>query len=215
MIDKKVVVIDYGMGNLFSVRRALEHCGVARVCLSSLADDVASADYLILPGVGAFRDGILSLKQLGLIQPIKLHASRNKPLLGICLGMQMLATRGFEYGVSEGLGLIEGDVDSIAKFDKGGRRLKLPHIAWSPLHPGPSISWENSVLSRHAAGAAMYFVHSFHMRPVNPGSILAVATYGGHEIVAAVQLGNIIGCQFHPEKSGKSGLKLLSSFLAI
>ena len=215
MNEEKIVVVDYGLGNLFSVQRALEHCGASNVCISSAIDDVTSADRLILPGVGAFEDGIRGLYNLGLIEPIKSYVSNKKPLLGICLGMQMLATRSHEFGETEGLCLIEGDVIPIPSVTVDGDRLKTPHIGWASLHPGQKSSWSGTVLQDLPVDGSVYLVHSFHMKPTDPSDILAIATYGGHEIVAAIQRENVIGCQFHPEKSGENGLKLLRRFLAL
>lgn len=215
MNKEKVVVVDYGLGNLFSVQRALEHCGASNVCITSSSDDIQSADRLILPGVGAFKDGILGLNTLGLIEPIKTYVLKKQPLLGICLGMQMLATRSHEFGETEGLCLIEGDVIPIPSKTLDGERLKIPHIGWVPLHPGQKSSWSGTVLQDLPLGGSVYLVHSFHMKPTNSNDILATATYGGHEITAAIQRENVIGCQFHPEKSGESGLQLLRRFLAL
>lgn len=215
MKKEKIVVVDYGLGNLFSVQRALEHCGAAIVCVSSKIDDVVSADRLILPGVGAFEDGIRGLKNSGLIEPIKNHALSKKPMLGICLGMQMLATRSYEFGETQGLGLIEGDVIAIPNVTVDGTRLKIPHIGWASLHPRPQSSWDATVLQDLPVDGSVYLVHSFYIKPADSCDILAMATYGGHEITAAIQRENVIGCQFHPEKSGENGLKLLSRFLAL
>ena len=215
MNKEKVVVVDYGLGNLFSVQRALEHCGASNVCITSSPADIISADRLILPGVGAFKDGILGLNNLGLVESIKSYVLKKQPLLGICLGMQMLATRSHEFGETQGLCLIDGDVIPIPSKTLDGERLKIPHIGWVPLHPGQNSSWSGTVLQDLPLGGSVYLVHSFHMKPTNSNAILATATYGGHEITAAIQRENVIGCQFHPEKSGENGLQLLRRFLAL
>ncbi|MCE4538172.1 imidazole glycerol phosphate synthase subunit HisH [Pelomonas sp. P7] len=209
-----VTIVDYGSGNLLSVARALEHCG-ANVRLSGDPAEIERADRLLVPGVGAFAEGMHGLEQQQLVEPIKAFARAGRPLLGICLGMQMLASRSLEFGETEGLRLIEGDVVAIPNVTVDGARLKTPHIGWASLHPGPQSSWGNTVMRSLSIGASAYLVHSFHMKPADSRDILALATYGGHEITAAIQRENIIGCQFHPEKSGENGLKLLGHFLEL
>lgn len=209
-----VTIVDYGSGNLLSVARALEHCG-ALVRISGDPEEIERAERLLVPGVGAFAEGMRGLREQHLVAPIQAFARGGRPLLGICLGMQMLATRSHEFGETEGLSLIEGDVDAIPNVTVDGARLKTPHIGWASLHPGPHSSWDATVMRSLPVGGSVYLVHSFHMKPADSRDILALATYGGHEITAAIQRGNVIGCQFHPEKSGDNGLKLLSHFLAL
>ena len=211
---KKVVVIDYGVGNLLSVQRALEHCGVEQPCISSSASEIATADYVILPGVGAFEDGILSLKRLGLIESIKQHSLEGKPLLGICLGMQLLATTSEEFGYHSGLGLILGDVVPIPHECSSGVRRKVPFIGWSNMEKTMPAS-NDPVLNVIDAEMAVYLVHSFYFRAAHAENLLATYDYQGVKITAAVKSRNTYGFQFHPEKSGEVGLNLLDAFLHI
>ncbi|OGD71830.1 imidazole glycerol phosphate synthase, glutamine amidotransferase subunit [Candidatus Collierbacteria bacterium RIFCSPHIGHO2_02_FULL_49_10] len=198
-----IVVIDYGMGNLHSIAKALEYVG-AEVLISSKIPDVKRADKLVLPGIGAFGDGIANLRELGLLDVLREEiVAKAKPFLGICLGMQLLADRSFEFGEHEGLGLVRGDV---VKFEFGDEKLRVPHVGWndvdfrrfSPLFAG---------IKNHTD---FYFVHSYHFVP--SGLAAALCDYGG-PFAAALQQGNIFATQFHPEKSQKAGLKLLQNFL--
>ena len=212
MSAPSVAVVDYGVGNLYSVRRALEHCG-ASVNLAATAADVEAADRRLLPGVGAFADGMAGLRERGLIESIKRFARSQKPLLGICLGMQMLASVSEEFGEHTGLGLIPGRVVPIPRTGTDGKSRKVPHIGWSALTAPASVDWRGTLLEDSPQGTAVYLVHSFHAVPDEASHVLAQCSYGGHSIVAAVRSGNVSGCQFHPEKSGPAGLQMLSAFL--
>lgn len=207
-----VTVIDYGIGNLFSVGRALEHCG-AEVTLTSDPALIERAPRLVLPGVGAFADGMQGLRDRGLVEPIRRYAASGRPLLGICLGMQMLATASDEFGEHEGLGLIPGRVVPVPCVTTTGARQKIPHIGWNSLVAPEATSWTDTLLSETAEGTAVYLVHSYAVTPSDPAHRLAECIYGGHRISAAVRRGRIVGCQFHPEKSGPAGLQMLSAFL--
>lgn len=210
----EVTVVDYGSGNLFSVERALEHCG-AVVKMAHSPAEIDTADLLILPGVGAFADGMQGLRERGFVEPIVRHARAGKPLLGICLGMQMLATRSTEFGTHAGLGLIEGEVVAIPSTTTSGERQKTPRIGWAALHrPAHCDDWAGTVMGAATPNEAMYLVHSFFFRPSDPSHVVSYYDHGGHEITAAVQKGNIAGVQFHPEKSSEAGLRLLANFLA-
>jgi glutamine amidotransferase len=213
MTSKKIVVVDYGLGNLYSVQRALEHCGVKNICVSSSADDVSRADSLILPGVGAFEDGMRGLKALGLIDPIKYHSLEGKPLLGICLGMQLLATVSEEFGCHSGLSLIPGRVVRIKNQCKNGAQRKVPFIGWSTLNKTEKAGFEDSILSVINSEMAVYLVHSYYFRPDQADNVLATYEYQGAQITAAIKRSNTYGFQFHPEKSGEAGLRLLEAFL--
>lgn len=208
----KVTVVDYGIGNVFSVGRALERCGAEPV-LSADPRSIEAATRLVLPGVGAFADGMRGLHERGLVEPIRRYAASGRPLLGICLGMQMLAEVGEEFGEHEGLGLIAGRVRPVPAVDVEGRSHKIPHIGWSPLMPALGRSWQGSILAGTAPGTAAYLVHSFAVEPDDPACRLADCLYGGHRVTAAVQLDNVSGCQFHPEKSGDAGLRILARFV--
>lgn len=211
----KVVVVDYGMGNLLSVSRALEHCG-AMVIISSNPAQIASAEYLILPGVGAFADGMSELKQRGLIEPIKSFIDSGRPFLGICLGMQLMFDVSEEFGECAGLGIIAGKVISIPDTTDDGRPHKIPHIGWNRLFKShESRNWENTICAGIPEGAFVYFIHSYTAVPESDDVRLADSFYNGRRISAIVRSGNTYGCQFHPEKSGKVGLGIISRFLLL
>jgi glutamine amidotransferase len=211
---KAVTVVDYGVGNLFSVQRALEMCG-AQVEITSDAARIENAAHLVLPGVGAFADGMRELQDRGLVEPLRRYAASGRPLLGICLGMQMLATGSEEFGQHEGLGLIPGTVVAIPDTGIDGRRHKIPHIGWSALHPGEHADWSDSLLVDTAPLTPVYLVHSYHLVTDEPQHRLAYCDYDGHRIGAAVGRGRVFGCQFHPEKSGAEGLRMLAAFLRL
>jgi glutamine amidotransferase len=215
MKKEKVVVVDYGLGNLFSVQRALAHCGASNVCISSAIDDVVSADRLVLPGVGAFADGIRGLKSLDLVEPIKNHARSKKPFLGICLGMQLLATTSQEFGSHVGLNLIPGNVLPIAAENPEGARRKVPFIGWAKLLPSAKIRSEDLLINEVYKDQSVYLVHSYYFRPYNIEYVLATYEYQGENITAAVRSENVYGFQFHPEKSGEVGLGMLRAFLQV
>lgn len=214
MIDQRptVTIIDYGSGNLLSVARALEHVGAA-ARLSHDPAEIESAELLLLPGVGAFEDGMQGLRERGLIEPIRRYAASDRPLLGICLGMQMLASVGEEFGEHEGLGLIPGRVVPVPAVDINGTTQKIPHIGWADLSPAAPGCWADTMFAGTREGTSVYLVHSYQFVPADPAHRLADCFYGGHRIAAAVRMGRTIGCQFHPEKSGEAGLALLAGFL--
>ena len=200
-------IIDYGVGNLFSLRSSFEAIGET-VFVSGDTDELKKADRLILPGVGAFGDAAEKLRQSGLDAFIRQQAAAGKPLMGICLGMQLLFQRGYEYGVHEGLGLLKGEV--IAMEGRLPAGLKIPHIGWNALH----FTQKNCPLfSKINEGDHVYFVHSYYAAGCED-SLAATAEYGA-ELTAAVALDNVYGCQFHPEKSGDVGLRILKAFCEV
>lgn len=208
-----VAVIDYGMGNLLSVCRGLEYVG-AKVIVSSNPDVIFSASRVVLPGVGAFASAMQALEQLGLVAVIRKLDASKVPVLGICLGMQLLLDQSEEFGFTKGLGLIPGNVMAIPRLSILGETQKIPHIGWSAIYPAnPSIRWANTVLENISPGDAVYFVHSFMAVPKNPEHQLADCIYGGHRIPAVISHKHVLGCQFHPEKSGEVGLKILRKFI--
>jgi glutamine amidotransferase len=214
-MSARVTIVDYGMGNLFSVRRAFEVCG-AEVTFAEEASGVNSAERLVLPGVGAFGDGMLGLRDRGLLDPIQNFAKSGRPLIGICLGMQMLLSESAEFGRQEGLGIIPGQVVAIPATGTDGKPHKIPHIGWNTLvHPDGLISWKDSILVNTEPGEAVYLVHSFTAVPKSAGHRLADCDYDGRQISAAVRSGNVYGCQFHPERSGQVGLRIIGSFLSL
>lgn len=209
----EVAVIDYGVGNLLSVSRALEHCG-ARVTITSDAAAIVAAGRVVLPGVGSFADGMAALRIGDLDAVVRQVAATGTPLLGICLGMQMLLDWSEEFGITKGLGLIPGHVVKIPTMTTGGEPHKIPHIGWNELvFSAQRDSWQDCLLSDVEPGKAVYFVHSFMAEPTSPEHRLADCHYGGIPISAAVKRDNVMGCQFHPEKSGEVGLGILKNFL--
>lgn len=205
-----VTVVDYGRSNLLSVRRALEHCG-ADVCFATTPEEVLRAGALVLPGVGAFADGMEQLHRQQLVEPLVKKAGEGTPLLGICLGMQMLLDSSTEGGFTRGLGLVEGTVEPLPEQTADGEPLKVPHIGWSALTIAPGA--ENGLLRNTHNGDELYFVHSFQALPVHAGECAATVEYGGHTVCAAVERGRVTGFQFHPEKSGPVGLAMLQAFV--
>jgi len=212
MSPPEVAVIDYGVGNMLSVQRGLERCG-ARVILTADPERILAAKRVVLPGVGAFANAMQALERKGLLAVIREIVRCQIPLLGICLGMQLLLEESEEFGVTAGLGLIPGRVIPIPSVAVNGEPLKTPHIGWNELIPRSPSSWKGSCLEGHRADEAMYFVHSFMAVPSDPTLRLADCSYGGHQIAAVINQKNITGCQFHPEKSGKCGLAFLHRFL--
>ena len=217
MSAPKVTILDYDVGNLLSVRRAFEHCG-ADVVQTTRADAVAAAERLVVPGVGAFGDCVGELRARGLVDAIRRFVATGRPLLGICVGMQMLLEEGEEFGRHEGLGFVPGSVCAIPTTAADGTPHKIPHIGWTPLElpeSAPADRWRGSILADVTPGAAAYFVHSFTARPADAAYRLADCHYNGRLISAAVQKDNITGTQFHPEKSGPVGLRMIAGFLAM
>jgi glutamine amidotransferase len=212
MARSQVIIIDFGVGNLLSVQRAIEHLGAEGVCTSNV-ELIRNAERVILPGVGAFANAMHSLESLGLIQVIWEITARGIPLLGICLGMQLLLDESEEFGLTKGLGLIPGRVTAIPNRSSDSKALKIPHIGWNEIVPSEGCSWKDTLLEDINPGDAMYFVHSFMAIPDSPSMRLANCTYGGHLIPAMISSENVMGCQFHPEKSGKIGLSILDKFI--
>jgi len=198
-----IAIIDYGVGNLFSLQSSFRKIG-ADILVTSDPEKLRKADKLILPGVGAFADAAAQLRESGLDRVVKEEAAKGKPIMGICLGMQMLFEKSYEYGEHEGLGLLKGSVVPMAGVIPA--ELKIPHIGWNALH----IRRENTLLRYVNPGDCVYFVHSFYADGCDD-SLIASAEYGA-ELTAAVEKGNICGCQFHPEKSGEVGLAILRAF---
>ena len=213
MNENSVIVIDYGMGNLLSVQRALQYVG-ASVLQTNDPRIISKASRLVLPGVGAFKNGMNELGKRGLDIAIKEAVNRNALILGICLGMQLLFDESEEFGLSKGLGLIPGQVTEIPKLDSCGLMQKIPHIGWNELVRQNSQN-SSPLLCGIEGKDAVYFVHSYRACPTNTSHVIASTAYGGNSIAAIVQKANILGCQFHPEKSGPVGLKILKNFLSI
>ena len=196
-------IIDYGVGNLFSLRSSLRSIGETAV-ISSDPAVIQAADRVILPGVGAFGDAAAKLRESGLDRTVLEQAAAGKPLMGICLGMQLLFEKGYEFGTHDGLGLLKGEV--VPMQGAIPAELKIPHMGWNAL----IRKREHPLLRSVREGDCVYFVHSFYAAGCDD-SLIATAEYG-IELTAAVAKDNVMGCQFHPEKSGKVGLGILRSF---
>lgn len=210
----EVMLVDYGLGNLFSVARALEHCG-ASVRVSDNPDHIRSAQKLLLPGVGAFGRGMGLLVEKGLDLALKESVARGGYLFGICLGMQFLLDSSDEFGIGHGLGLIPGKVKAIPpQRADGAGVLRIPHMGWNELQPPlGGVGWERSPLRTTEIDTPMYFVHSFMACPDNDCHRIADCQYGDIPIAAMIGRDNVWGAQFHPEKSGEAGLKVLRCFV--
>ncbi len=198
-----IAILDYGVGNLFSLRSSLEYIG-QQVIITADKDEIRRADKLILPGVGAFADAAKKLRDSGLDEVLREEVARGKELMGICLGMQLLFDKSYEFGEHDGLGLLKGAVVPMQGVIPA--ELKIPHIGWNELHfdkAHPLFRYLNE-------GDCVYFVHSFFATDCDD-SVIATAEYG-KELTAAVAKGNVMGCQFHPEKSGEVGLNILRAF---
>lgn len=196
-------IIDYGVGNLFSLRSSLRAIGIDADYTGNLAE-IRKADKLILPGVGAFRDAREALRSTGLDRVVQEEAGKGKPLMGICLGMQMLFDRSYEYGEYEGLGLIPGEIVPMER--RIPKDLPIPHIGWNEL----MLKQPSPLMKNTANGDYVYFVHSYYAE--TPAEYVIATTDYGVEMTAAVQKDNVYGCQFHPEKSSEVGLSILKAF---
>jgi glutamine amidotransferase len=210
-MDKKVVIIDYQLGNLFSVNQALKNIGLETI-ISSNPNDIISADAIVLPGVGAFGDAMNNLINLGLTTAIKDFVNTGKPFLGICLGLQLLFTDSEEFGSSKGLDLINGTVKRFSNIDLNNERVRVPQITWNTISMPNDKSWENTPLFDIKNNEDMYFVHSYYVVPSEKGVDLTYTSYGGLKYVSSVLKNNILACQFHPEKSANEGLKIYKNW---
>ena len=207
---KKVKVVDYDAGNLFNVVRAFEYLE-CETRLVRQADEIHGADYLVLPGVGAFADGMASLHQRELVQPIIDWAESGKPLIGICLGMQLLLSSSEEFGQHEGLNIVPGRVRRLPTQPG----MKVPNIGWHPLQPSADdVCWDKGCLRDISREQDMYFVHSFAAYPDDQAHWLARSAFGEHWFCSVLEKDNIFACQFHPEKSGEVGLNILRRYIS-
>ena len=210
-----VAIVDYGLGNLFSVKHACEQAGM-HASITHSCSEILQASAVILPGVGAFGDAMEMLDKLDLVRVLQDIAASGKPLVGICLGMQLLLTESHEFGRHRGLGVIEGEVIRLEEAVRGVRVLKVPHVGWNRIHAAnvtavqddSSVGWERSLLEGLSEGEYMYFVHSFYPKPVDVNVVLSITHYGPVDFSSSLRLGNVFGCQFHPERSGLQGLRL-------
>lgn len=206
----RIALIDYGMGNMHSIAKALEHVGGRDIRLARTPEEMAGAERIVLPGVGAFRDCIGALKATGLDAALVDEARRGTPLLGICLGMQAFMGVSFEFGRHEGLGLIPGVVKAFPG-DFPSRGFKIPHMGWNDVvfaggtKPHPVLA--------PLQGQQVYYVHSFVCVPDDPAHMLAACSYGDYPFASCIGRDNIVASQFHPEKSQKAGLAMLKAFI--
>jgi glutamine amidotransferase len=205
-----IAVVDYGRGNLFSLGHALRHLG-ASFEITADPSRVRSADRVILPGVGAFGDAMAKLRSLGMVEVLHDVVSRGAPLLGICLGMQVLVNRGEEFGSHEGLGFIRGTVKRLPEGNGKPGSVRIPNVGWRPLRP----TTRPGFLGDLAPGTMMYFVHSYTPVVEDPADVAATIEVNGVTVAAVLHRDNVVGYQFHPEKSGPFGLKLLDRFLKL
>ena len=208
-MSKPVVVIDYGVGNVFSVCNALSHIGALPI-LTNDPKLIAKAERVILPGVGAFSHAIKNLIELDLDNAIYDFVSTGRPLLGICIGMQLLMDASSEYGFHKGLGLIPGSVENIKNRFLFEKKVKVPHIGWAPVTIDKNMTHHK--VTANANHKDFYFVHSFSCNPYDEEHLLGWVKYNGTELTAIIGKNNILGVQFHPERSGSNGLDILSRF---
>ncbi len=209
---EKVAIIDYGVGNLFSVNKAFSRVGIESY-ITSDASQILESTKVVLPGVGAFRNGMRKLTEAGLVSVVKEFASSGKPLLGICLGAQLLLESSQEFGFTAGLGIIQGDVVEIPRESIIAENIRVPHIGWNNLiYAGGISSTVGTILEDIPEKSMAYFVHSYMLSPVNSAYRLADVDYNGINISAVMRCDNVTGIQFHPEKSGQIGLQILRNF---
>lgn len=215
-MKKKIVIIDYQLGNLFSVNQALLNVG-ANVLISSKKEDIISADAIVLPGVGAFRDAMQNLQDLDLIDVLTEKVNiEKKPFLGICLGLQLLFTTSKEFGNHKGLGFISGTVERFNNQNElDFSKVKVPQISWNTVNQLGDRNWLDTPLELIDNNADMYFVHSYYVKPLDQDVILSVTNYGGIEYCSCILKDNIFACQFHPEKSGEKGLDIYRNWIKL
>ena len=208
----RVAIVDFGLGNLFSVLRACEEAG-AEASTTASPSDLAAADGVVLPGVGAFGDAMKALDAAGLSRALKAAVAGGKPLLGICLGMQLLMEESSEFERHEGLGLIPG---RVVRFPKtaDGEPLKVPHVGWSRLHAAAPGRFRGTPLDGLPEGAYMYFVHSYYVEPADPSVAVSRSRYASVDFCSSLARENVFACQFHPERSGPEGLRVYRSWLS-
>ena len=209
----KISLVDYGLCNLYNVSNALEHVG-ANVSIIDKPEQIIKASHIILPGVGAFKNGMRGLSLRGLADPIKEHIEKKRPFLGICLGMQMMLSKSYEFGEINGLDLIAGNVVKIPNTNSKNEHHKIPHIGWNKIMLS-NAGKNNELLNSQGQKSSMYFVHSYKAECNNDENILATTSYNDVSIAAVINKDNAYGCQFHPEKSGKYGLELLERFVKL
>lgn len=205
-----VALLDYGLGNILCIQRAFEYCG-ANVTVLSKAQSLQNFTHIVLPGVGAFHSGMNNLASIGYIELINRVVEQGKPLMGICLGMQLLFKSSTERGYLQGLSILPGKIIQIPEYNQKNRRVKLPHIGWNKLSV---LNHKSSVISGLGENEYVYFDHTYYAN-ISNSNLLAVTEHEEIHLPALVQKNKIVGCQFHPEKSGKVGLKIIQNFLQL
>ena len=211
MASPSVAILDTGVGNLFNITRAIEEIG-GTPTVTSQPDVLATADRVIIPGVGSFASTMATFEVTGIAAALRDYSAAGRPILGICLGMQLLMSDGHEDGRSLGLGLIAGDAGPLPSLTVDGDPLRIPHIGWSRVFAADGVDdleWSGS----DAQVVDVYFAHSFTVTTTEPAAVAAQFRYGGHELTAVLREGNLTGVQFHPERSGPVGLRVLSQFV--
>lgn len=207
MSEKKVVILDYQLGNLFSVKQACKKVGLNAI-ISSEKSDILEADAVILPGVGAFMEAMSNMRALDIIEPLTDFVAGGKPLFGICLGQQLLFTESEEFGIERGLNFISGSIRKFPMQNKKQERIKVPQIGWNQIRTSGN-DWHNTPLQDVQDGEYMYFVHSYYVVPEHSENISSVTNYEGLNYSSSViKSPNIFACQFHPEKSGEIGVNI-------
>jgi len=207
----KVAIVDYALGNLFSIKNACERVGLGPVITSS-KDEILHADGVLLPGMGAYGEAMQTLDRLDLVSVLRDYAASGRPLIGICLGIQLLLTESYEFGNHKGLGIIKGAVIPLDHPREGNHDLKIPQVGWNQICA--NRSWVNTPLEGIPNNEYMYFVHSFVPRPQDLNVVLATTNYGGVEFCSSIQQENIFACLFHPERSGIAGLRVYQNLAA-
>lgn len=212
MKNHKITIIDYGVGNIQSLKKAFEFLG-SSAFVSEEANEILSSDAVVLPGVGSFEAGMRGLKTRGITETVRTFADSGRPMLGICLGAQLMLDKGYEFGEFRGLGIIPGVVSHFPELDS---REKVPQVGWNRILRPEDASWEGSILDcPDYENLYAYFVHSYIMAPENPQHVFGTTSYGGIEFCSAMRRGSIFGVQFHPEKSGKVGLAIINNFVKL
>jgi len=216
----RIVIVDYGFGNIFSVRQALRKGGIEAI-VSRDKNCLETADALILPGVGAFGDAMRTLSRFDLTSPIKYFALSGRPIMGICLGLQLMMDESCEFGSNEGLGLFTGSVERLMPNNDGSKGFKVPHIGWSAVFPNREKAserssdncWGGTLLESLTEAPFFYFIHSFGVKKTEPNFVVGYTNYGNETFCSALQYNNLFAFQFHPEKSGLAGLRIYENFI--
>lgn len=215
-MTKRITLVDYGMANMLNVARAFQHCG-ADISIATKPSEMADAESLVVPGVGAFADSIREVQARGFDDAIRNFVGTGRPLFGICVGMQLLFDASEEFGEHAGLGILPGHVRAIPRTTTDGAAdQRVPHIGWNVLRAPAGRHWRDTLLAPfEGQEPAVYFVHSFSAQPAWESDRLADFDYGGHRLCAAVQRDNVMATQFHPERSGETGLDLIRHFISM